>query len=539
MSETFVQRAERIVDAVLRVDPATAAFAGDHRVDDRLPDWAPEAVRAQTAMLRDASHALAEVDELELPPEDRVDHALLQQDVDSRLFALTESREHEWNPLRHNPGPLLHALLARPFAPAPERLELLAARLAALPDALATARGVLRECPRIHVETAIGQFGGVAALIREQAPRLAAQAPGADIGAESAAAIAALEEFTGWLADQRDRSTRDPRLGRRLWEAKLWHTLDTELSAAELLDRARRHLDLVTAEIRDAAGELLGIAAPDDDTVRAALARLAAEHPDDSTVVEVALAALAEAESFVTAHDLVTTVDDTLVVQEMPEFARGVAVAYCDPVGPLETSDLPTFFAIAPAPPDWPAERVTSFYREYNNHMLRNLTVHEAVPGHFVQLAHARRFRSATAVRAMCASGTFIEGWAVYAERLMSERGFGGVPVRLQRLKSLLRTTINAILDQGVHCDGLDEAEAMDLMVRRGFQEEGEAAGKWRRAQLSSTQLSTYFVGYTEMSAIAAARPAAVSVRGWHDAMLAHGSPSPRHLRTLLGMTEP
>ncbi len=531
-----MHRAERIVDAVLRADPAVAAAVGDHRADDRLPDWSEDAVRAQTAMLREASHTLAEVDELELPPEDRIDHALLQQAADAELFALTELREHEWNPLLHNPGPLLYNLLERPFAPPDRRLELLAARLEALPDALATARTVLRECPRIHVETAIGQFGGVAGLIRDQVPRLAEQVPGADIGPAAAAASAALSEFTGWLTHRLEHSARDPRLGRRLWEAKLWHTLDTELSAADLLDRAHRHLDLVSDEIRSAAGELLGVADPDDDTVRTALAKLSADRPDDDTVVSVAETALADAESFTRAHDLVTPVDDALVVLEMPEFARGVAVAYCDSVGPLETSDLPTLYAISPAPADWPTERVASFYREYNNHMLCNLAVHEAMPGHFLQLAHARRFRGSTAARGLCASGTFIEGWACYAERLMADHGFGGVPVRLQRLKSLLRTTINAILDQGVHCDGLSESEAMDLMLHRGFQEEGEAAGKWRRAQLSSTQLSTYFVGYTEMSAIADARPAAVSLRGWHDAMLAHGSPSPRHLRTLLGM---
>ncbi|RDI46383.1 uncharacterized protein (DUF885 family) [Nocardia mexicana] len=531
-----MQRAERIVDAILQADPAAAASVGDHRADDRLPDWSGDAVREQTAMLREASHALAEVDDLELPAEDRVDHALLLQEVDSRLFALGELREHEWNPLLHNPGPLLYDLLARPFAPPAERAEVLAARLAALPDALATARSVLGDCPRIHVETAIGQFGGVATLIRDQVPALAAQVPGTGVDGSADAAVAALTEFTGWLRARLDGSTRDPRLGRRVWEAKLWHTLDTDLGAAALLDRAHRHLDRLRDEIRSAAGELLGVADPDDDTVRAALDTLAADHPDDHTIVGLAETALTEAESFVSAHDLATLVDDTLVVQEMPEFARGVAGAYCDSVGPLETADLPTFFAIAPTPADWPPERVASYYREYNDHMLRNLTVHEAMPGHYLQLAHARRFRGSTATRALCASGTFIEGWAVYAEELMSEHGFGGLPVRLQRLKMQLRATINAILDQGVHCDGMTEAEAMDLMLRRGFQEEGEAAGKWRRAQLSSTQLSTYFVGYAEMSAIAAARPAAVSVRGWHDAMLAHGSPAPRHLRTLLGM---
>ncbi|MCM6778080.1 DUF885 domain-containing protein [Nocardia sp. CDC159] len=534
MSQRFVERAERIVDALLRVDPHVAAMAGDHRSDDRLPDWSAEAVREQAAMLREASHALAEVDEDELDAEDRVDLALLQREVDARLFLLGEVREHEWNPLVHNPGPLLYGLLARPFAPPEQRLAAVSARLAAVPDALATARATLTDCPRIHVETALGQFGGVIALVRDQVPALAGQVPGADVRPVVEAATAALTEFTDWLTRRLDRSDRDPRLGRRLWEAKLWHGLDTDLSAAAVLDHAHRHLDLLTDRIRTAAGELLGVARPDDATVRSALDRLATERPGNDTVVAEARIALAEAETFVAARDLVTPVPDTLVVQVMPEFARGIAVAYCDAVGPLETADTPTFYAIAPTPDDWPAAQVQSFYREYNNHMLRNLAVHEAMPGHFLQLAHARRFRGSTPVRAVCESGTFIEGWAVYSEELMAEHGFGGLPVRLQQLKSHLRMTINAILDHGVHCDGMSEAEAMDLMLRRGFQEAGEAAGKWRRAQLDSTQLSTYFVGYSEMSAIAADRPSGIPLRRWHDLMLAHGSPSPRHLRALV-----
>jgi uncharacterized protein (DUF885 family) len=213
-----------------------------------------------------------------------------------------------------------------------------------------------------------------------------------------------------------------------------------------------------------------------------------------------------------------------------------VAVAYCDPPGALETSEVPTFYCISPAPSDWSPERVTSFYREYNDHMVRNLTVHEAMPGHFLQLAHARRYRGSTRVRAVGSSGVFVEGWAVYAEQIMADAGFGGPSVRMQQLKMQLRMTINALLDQLVHCEGLAEADAMDLMIERGFQERGEAAGKWRRALLTSTQLSTYFVGYTEVAAIAAARPSGTSALEWHDAMLAQGSPPPRHLRTLLGL---
>jgi uncharacterized protein (DUF885 family) len=534
MPQDFVPLAEHIVDAVLETSPELAAYAGDHRFDDRLPDYSPDAVAGDVAMLRDASAALSQVDIDALDPADQVDHAALLGRVERSMFELTEVREHEWNPLQHNPGSLLYGLIARPFAPAEERLAAIAARLSAIPDALSTARSVLTDCPRIHLETAVGQFSGTTTLIRDELPNLMAQAPGLSDTVEPLRqrAIVALGEFVSWLCDRAEEAGdggRDPRLGRRLWEARLWHALDTELPASEILSRAWANLERVTADLREVAIELTG--GPD---IRAALDRLAADHPDNTTIVDLAKVTLGEATEFVGQHELVTLIDDPCVIMEMPEFARGIAVAYCDPPGPLETGDLPTFYCIAPTPAGWSAERVESFYREYNNHMIRNLSVHEAMPGHFLQLAHSRRFRGSTRARALGFSGPFVEGWAVYAEELMVERGFGGPQIRAQQLKMQLRMSINAILDQLVHCEGMAEADAMALMLDQGFQEEGEAAGKWRRALLTSTQLSTYFVGYTEVSAIANARPAGVSVRDWHDRMLAHGSPAPRHIRTLL-----
>ncbi len=533
----FVPLAERIIDELLAADPALASNAGDHRHDHRLPDFSADAVAGRVAMLHDASSALSGVDTDGLDIAEQVDHEQLLSLVERNLFQLSEVREHEWNPLAHNPGMLLHALIARPFAPPAERLDALGARLAAIPDALDTARAVLLECPRIHLETAAGQFRGAAALVRDQVPALCAEAPAMWSTVELVAvdAVAALESFAAWLDQQAAVAEpgRDPRLGRRLWEARLWHTLDTELTANEVYRLARENLERIAAEIRVAAAEMVS-GRPDDDTVRVALARLGDEHPDDRSIVALAEQTLTETTEFVRSVDLVSLVDDPCVIQEMPEFARGVSVAYCDAPGPLEQSFVPTFYCIAPTPAGWSSERVESFYREYNNHMVRDLTVHEAMPGHFLQLAHSRRYAGSTRIRAVARSGPFIEGWAVYAEECMADHGFGGLAVRLQQLKMQLRMTINAILDQAVHCDGMTEGEAMALMTQRGFQEEGEAAGKWRRALLTSTQLSTYFVGYSEVAAIGKARPHGVAQRTWHDRMLGHGSPSPRHLRTLL-----
>ncbi|GAA1374611.1 DUF885 domain-containing protein [Catellatospora chokoriensis] len=534
----FAPLAEHIADALLESSPELAASAGDHRFDDRLPDLSPDGTTADVAMLRDAAGALSQVDADLLDDEERVDHAILSSLVDRQLFELTEVRSHQWNPLRHNPGALLHALMARPFAPVEQRLHALAGRLLQVPDALATARTVLRDAPRIHLETAAGQFAGTAALVREELPRLLLQEPGLaeQMQLVAAEAVLALDDFAAWCATQAERGEgRDPRLGRRLWEAKLWHTLDTELGAAEVLKRAQDNVERVTAELREVAVELVGGRA-DDETVRRALDLIAAEHPDNASIVGLAYHAVEETTAFVREHDLLTLIDDPLVIEEMPEFSRGVAVAYCDPPGALETAVVPTFYCIAPTPAGWPAQRVESFYREYNDHAIRNLTVHEAMPGHFLQLAHARRYRGSTRVRALGRSGTFIEGWAVYAEQAMVERGYGGLPVRATQLKMQLRSSINAILDQLVHCEDLSEADGMALMLERGFQEEGEAAGKWRRALLSSAQLSTYFVGWAEVAEIARLRPAGVTPREWHDRMLSYGSPAPRHLRTLLGL---
>ena len=170
--------------------------------------------------------------------------------------------------------------------------------------------------------------------------------------------------------------------------------------------------------------------------------------------------------------------------------------------------------------------------------MVHNLMVHEAMPGHYLQLQHSRRFSGATRIRAALRSGAFIEGWAVYAEELMARHGYPGEgdprAVRMQQLKMQLRTTINAILDARVHAHDMTEAQAMALMTGRGFQEEGEAAGKWRRALLTSAQLSTYYVGYTEVSDLAAELTAAGGTEhAVHDRMLAHGSPPVRLLRTV------
>jgi len=549
----FARVAGEYLDYQAERNPVLATRLGDHRFDAHLADQSVEALAAERRALDGWSDRLGALEggaqsEAALSAEHRVDAAMVADSVAWWSFELDELRENTWNPLIANPGKAIYMLLARDFAPLGDRLAAVAGRLGEVPAALATARGSLGAMPKVHLETAIGQFAGTIAMITEAVDAALEAEPGcsAAIGRVRPAALEALAGHRDWLsarlADGADGAGgyADPRIGAERFSRKLSLALNSAADADAILARAEADLDRVSEEIAEVAAGLAGRSGP--AVVREVLDRLAAEAPGDATILGFCRDALAEQVAFVRDRDVITVYDDPVEVIAMPEIDRGVAVAYCDSPGPLEPAPLPTFLAVSPTPAGWTSQRVDSFYREYNRHMVHDLMVHEAMPGHYLQLQHSRRFRgSATQVRAALRSGAFIEGWAVYAEELMAGLGYPGEgdprAVRIQQLKMQLRMIINAILDSRIHSRGMTEAEAMALMTGRGYQEEGEAAGKWRRALLTSAQLSTYYVGYTEVRDLAAELRAAeprLSPRDLHDRMLAHGSPPVRLLRTLV-----
>ena len=537
-AEEFAVLADDFLDDLVRRHPDAATGLGEHRYDDRLPDRSGPALAAERRALDGFAARLAAIEVAALTAELRVDAAMLANGVARRVFELDELREHTWNPLLANPGNAIYDLLARDFAPLPDRLASVAGRLARVPAALESARAVLGAMPKVHIETAITQFTGTIKLVGDEIDALLRKAGGsAAVDAVRPDALTALAAHVEWLsaklAHPADGDFADPRIGPERFARKLSLTLNAAADPAAILARAEADLERITGQITEVAAGLGG-------TPREVLGRLAADAPEESTILRFCAAALAAQTEFVRDHDLVTLYDDPLEVIDMPEIDRGIALAYCDSPGPLETAPLATFIAVSPAPADWTAERKASLYREYNRHMVHDLMVHEAMPGHYLQLSHSRRFSGGTKLRGALRSGSFVEGWAVYAEELMADHGYPGEgdpgAVRMQQLKMQLRMTINAILDARVHAHGMTEAEAMALMRDRGFQEEGEAAGKWRRVLLTSAQLSTYYVGYTEIADLAAElrRTTGQPDRAVHDRMLAHGSPPVRLLRTVL-----
>jgi uncharacterized protein (DUF885 family) len=547
----FESAAKDCLDEYLRYNPETATSLGDHRFDSMLTDYSAAGLKAQADAMKKHLAVLANIDAKNLTGPNRVDLQILQLNLEAQVFAINELKSQNWDPLSYNTSLAnsIYLLTARDFAPAAERLRSAAMRLMAIPTVIAQARANLTNPPEIYTQTAIKQVNGAIDLVRHGLDELLAAAPAmkADLAPLQEKAAAALTDYKQWLEkDLLPRSKGDFRIGADLYRKTLRYTLASDLTPEEILARAEHELDTVTAQLYATALPLYktyhpGAAVPADQhaVIKAVLDHLAQEHQDNDTIVEYGRKTLQLCTDFVKQHDLVTVPATPIELIVTPEFKRGRGIAYCDSPGALEP-DGKTFVAIEPTPSDWPPARRDSFFREYNNYMMRDLMVHEAMPGHFLQLAHSNQFQAPTLVRSIFQSGSFIEGWAVYTERVMADAGFGGPETRMQQLKMRLRVLCNAILDQGIHMHGMTKEQGLELMMKRGFQEEGEAVAKWQRAQLSYTQLATYFIGAAEHDDLRAAAEkklgAKFNLKAYHDLVLSVGSPAVKFVRQEVGL---
>jgi uncharacterized protein (DUF885 family) len=552
--DEFEKIAKDYVEGFLTSHPEYATELGDHRFDGQLTDYSSQTRDRLLISAKEFREILKKVGEpSQLTGANPVDLQILRDQIDNEIFQLEELKEADWNPLVYNQSLAnsLYLIVARDYDAPENRVPNLRKRMEAIPHVIEQAKQNLQHSPRVHTETAIEQTKGSINLVRVGLDPLLVRAPELKKELEplQEQTAAALENYKKWLeTDLLPRSDGDFRLGMEKYRKKLHFALASDLSVEEIMKRARADLQQTQNAIYETALPLYKkyfpkatkAALADKKKVTAAvLDKLAEKHPDDNTVVGYCQMVVAEATKFVRAHNLVTVPNTPLDVIVMPEFKRGTGIAYCDSPGPLEKGGK-TFFAVEPTPKDWSTERKESFYREYNNNMVRDLTVHEAMPGHYLQLAHSNEFHASTLVRAIFQSGTFVEGWAVYCEQVLAEQGYGGPEVKMQQLKMRLRVICNAILDQSIHGGKMTEKEAMDLMTKEGYQQDGEAVAKWKRARLTSAQLSTYFVGVSEMLELRSLAMKKAqenfNAKAYHDSVLSFGSPPPKYIRELLGL---
>ena len=553
----FADLSKRALEGWLQLSPVSATQIGEHKYDGELDDLSAAGRQKGLAFSKKILAELDATDTAALSRENQVDAAILRNQLQYDIWTAGTLQSWAWDPQVYNnvAGGAIYGLMAREFAPLPERLKSATARMQKIPALLAQARENLdpARVPKVHAETVARQNAGILSIVDTFITPNLKDLPEAD-RAQAEAAIDGLKkavaEHQAWLDKTLVPNAKgDFRIGQTLYDQKLQFALLSSLSRADIKQRAEGELKRVREEMYGIARTVLkdkpgAPALPETPTadeqqkaIEAALELAYAERPARDKVVPDAEAALAQATEFVRQHDLVTLPDAPVEIIEMPEFQRGVAVAYCDSPGPLD-KHLKTFYAVSPIPEDWDQTQVDSFLREYNSRMIHLLSIHEGTPGHYLEGWHSAKFPST--LRAVLRSGMFAEGWAVYTEKMMADAGYlDNDPLfHLVQMKFYLRTIANAILDQGVQVDGWTREQAMDLMVRQTFQQEREAAGKWTRAQLTSAQLPTYFVGVQEhfdmRKAAEAKLGAQFNLKAYHDQVLSYGAPPVRFVRQLM-----
>lgn len=546
---------DEYLEALFRDEPTTATRFGDRRFDDRLEELTDEAAAARLARDRRFRERLArEIDPESLSPAGRIDRAIFDHELERAIWMAENFQPHRDDPNVHVAlmTESLYLPLTQSTAPKAEVVAKVLKRMDAIPGILPRAREVLArgEAPRVHVETAILRAEGAANFFEKDLFLLAERpaddpelAPRARACADAARGLA---EFL--KAEILPKSGETWRIGPEKYARKLELDLDSGLSPREILEEAEREAERVVAEMECVARMIWhrvfpGEPVPPDDPpgraelVRRVLAETSKDHGTEESLVSDVVATVEEIKRFIVANDILRLPEpDRCAIREMPEFLRGFSFAYLNPAPPLDTAAV-SEYAVSPPPADWTEDRKRSLFEEYNRAMLKVLTIHEAYPGHYVQLEYGNRHPSK--IRRTLYSGVFAEGWAVYTERMMLDQGFGGGdPVlRLNQLKFYLRAVLNAILDQRMHTTEIGDGEAQALLMERGFQSEGEAVAKVRRAKLSSCQLSTYFVGRTAFHRLRQSIQRELGdefdLGRYHEAVLDHGTISVKYLPAL------
>ncbi len=527
--------------------PTWGTTTGYHGVDGHWPDLSEDGRLGRLTTFRTHAKRLEAFSTAELSTDERVDRGVLLEEIEKVVFGDEVLRSEAWDTLEivYLMGGGLFDLLSREFAPWSKRGASLLSRVEGLPNltrqALEGLTGLAdRPVALLHLNTALSQLSGVTELVDQaevEARSRAEAGEAADLVAPLAAAAeeahSALEDFRAALdSDVRARASGEGRLGPELFAQKLRHTLGSNLTPGQLRERAWADYRAVRVEMLRLARQTWSTWFPDEPLPEVAegdsegeaalvgrvLDAIGEKHQQPDGLIRYCEAEIGRIGAFCREHDIITLPDEPLAITWTPLFLRAAARAFLDSPGPLDRGEKSHFW-ITPPDEDEGPEAVASYLREENDAALRILSIHEGIPGHYLQLAASNRCGSLA--RTVFTDGMFAEGWAVYVTQLMYDAGYAADDpgFALSHWKMYLRATANAILDVETHTGDMTEEEAMALMVNGAWQERDEARGKWLRARISSTQLSTYFVGSLEMwdLELEVRRRAAVAVGGSAD----------------------
>jgi uncharacterized protein (DUF885 family) len=483
----------------LALSPVSATATGYHThngsaLDELIDDYSPAGIETQRRFYRDMQTRADALGAASLDREQQVDLEIIRNNIKLSLLELDAIQSYKHNPTVYVElaGNALFSPYVLAYAPVERRFHHIITRLERMAALFEQAKANLVDAPEVWNRVAREENDGTIGLIDKTLRAAVPAAQKADYERAAGPAIAALKAFNVYLERELSKSTSDWRLAPEKYARKFEYALAIGKSPDQLLAEAE-------ADLKTTRQEMEKVAAP--KTVKQALDEVARQHATPDTYMAEARKTLEEATAFVREKQIVTLPPRAnLQVIETPEFMRGIySVAGFNAAPPLEP-ELGAFYWVTPIPPTWPKDRIESKLREYNHFGLQHITIHEAMPGHYVQLEYANDVQptSRRLLRNILGNGPYVEGWAVYVQQVMTDEGYlGGSPaLRLTLNKQLLRVLANTILDIRLHTKGMTDQQALDLMINDAYQEKEEATAKLQRAQLSSVQLPTYFAGW-------------------------------------------
>ena len=522
----FSKLADDFVYGSLALSPTLATSAGYHehngqRLDEKLDDYSAAGIEEQHKFYSDFHNRLAQIPQ-DSSAEDRAAYQIMDSQLNLALLDLDQIQSY-----RHNPtvyveltGNALFNPFVLEYAPLEMRYRQIIQRLLGVPALVQQAKANLLDSPevwnRVAREENEGNLDLIDKTLRDRAPAALKD----DFNRAAGPALEALRGFTDYLKNDLSKKTSDWRLGKQKYDLKFADTLVAGKTPEQVLAEAE-------ASLKDVRDQMAKLAAP--RSAKEALDKIARVQSTPATYMDEARQGLAESTNYVREKHLVTLPGNTnLQVIPTPVFMRGIYSVAGFNAAPALEPQLGAFYWVTPIPTDWLKERIQSKLREYNKFGLMQITIHEAMPGHYVQaeIANQVQPKSRRLLRNIYGNGPYIEGWALYTQQMMSDEGFmnNSVELRLTMMKQLLRSIANAILDLRLQTLGMTDQQALDLMINDTFQEKEEAVGKLQRAQLSSCQLPMYFIGWRGWLDTRAAyqkqKGAAYQVSEFHDAAL-------------------
>jgi uncharacterized protein (DUF885 family) len=530
-NKVFAQLTDQFVKESLALSPVNASYAGFHQykdpktgkvieLDAELDDVSAKAVAEQEAFYRAwRGRFQKETPVASLDSQDAADYRLIDDNIGLSLLEYDHIQSYKHQPQVYVElvGNGLFLPLTQEYASKEVRVGHVISRIGQIPRLLDQAKSVLTDADPIFISTAVEENDGNVSLIDSVAADIPAGSPlKAQYDKVAPAAKQALTDFTAWMQSdlaKRPTNGRDWRLGKDWYGQKFRYVMETSITPEQLLADAEAELKRIRTEMFQTALPLYKQMYPGQDDysnlpgrerenkiIHAVIDKISDEHPERDQLIDAVKADLEGINQFIRDKKIVSLGSrDNLKVIPTPEFERGIySVAGFHSAPPLEPNAEAQYW-VTPIDPKMPAAKAESKLREYNNYTLKWLTIHEALPGHYVQAEHADDVQPPTrrVLRALLGNGAYVEGWAEYIADVMTEEGYldHSPKFLLIRRKIMLRATANTILDIRMQTMNMTDQQAMDLMLNDTFQTQAEADGKLQRAKLSSTQLPTYFVG--------------------------------------------